>query len=198
LIASVFVLGEFCESVFYFVFRKSGVVNFSELFGRGHSFEQEVYLFDVPGVFTSWTDGVPFGGWEVVLGGDSISELLNLLLNFLSVILLFLPGDSLDDNLSQSTIFVFFQTLLTVCFSVLDILVFFIFFELMVIPMFLFFAFFSTRERRSRAYWYFFFYTVIGSVPFLLGIFYLRDLVGSTSYNVIEAHTISYADQCIL
>jgi hypothetical protein len=62
LIASVFVLGEFCESVFYFVFRTGGVVNFSELFGRGHSFEQEVYLFDLPGAFTSWTDGVPFGG----------------------------------------------------------------------------------------------------------------------------------------
>ena len=59
LIASIFVLGEFCESVFYFVFNGSGTFSFFEVFTRGHNFEQEIYLFELPSVFTFWQDGVP-------------------------------------------------------------------------------------------------------------------------------------------
>ena len=55
--ASIFVLGEFCESVFYFFYSGSGSVTFFEIFTRGHNFEQEVYLFELPTIFTLWSDG---------------------------------------------------------------------------------------------------------------------------------------------
>jgi NADH:ubiquinone oxidoreductase subunit 4 (subunit M) len=56
-------------------------------------------------------------------------------------------------------------------FCVLDLLLFYIFFESVLIPMYLIIGFWGSRERKIRAAFYFFLYTLLGSVLMLLAIF---------------------------
>lgn len=67
-------------------------------------------------------------------------------------------------------------------FSVLDILAFYILFEAILIPMFLIIGVWGSREEKVKAAFYFFFYTLIGSLLMLLSIFKLYSLTGTTSY----------------
>nr|ALO20622.1 NADH dehydrogenase subunit 4 [Melicertum octocostatum] len=68
-------------------------------------------------------------------------------------------------------------------FSVLDILGFYILFEAILIPMFLIIGVWGSREEKVRAAFYFFFYTLIGSLLMLLCIFKLYSLTGTTNYH---------------
>jgi NADH-quinone oxidoreductase subunit M len=185
LLATTFILSELFESVITFL--TNNTQDKWEENWTGHNLTEEIYTFSMPEFLVSSFHTTT---WEVAFGGDSISDLLNILLNVLSITLLFLPSDSYSDNISQFTLFSLFQSLIAVCFSTLDLLIFFIFFELLVIPMFIFFLVYSPRARRTRAFWYFFFYTAFGSTPFLTGIFVIRELTGSTNYNILEATSL--------
>ena len=68
-------------------------------------------------------------------------------------------------------------------FSVLDILVFYILFEAILIPMFLIIGIWGSREEKVKAAFYFFFYTLIGSLLMLLSIFKLYSITGTTNYH---------------
>ena len=135
---------------------------------------------------------------EFLFGTDAIADLMILLLSFLSFVLVFSPTDDLEDFISQGLFFSFFQGLLELCFASLDLFVFFLFFEVLVVPMFLFFALYSSRYRRFRAYFYFFLYTCVGSIPFLMGIIYLRYAVGTTSLILLEHVPLSFYEQRFL
>ena len=67
-------------------------------------------------------------------------------------------------------------------FSSLDILVFYILFEAILIPMFLIIGVWGSREEKVKAAFYFFFYTLIGSLLMLLSIFKLYSIAGTTNY----------------
>ena len=67
-------------------------------------------------------------------------------------------------------------------FSVLDILLFYILFEAILIPMFLVIGVWGSREEKVKAAFYFFFYTLIGSLLMLISIFKLYSLTGTTNY----------------
>ena len=70
-------------------------------------------------------------------------------------------------------------------FAALDLLLFYILFEGILIPMFLLIGIWGSREEKVRASYYFFFYTLIGSVFMLLGIFQLYDTTGTTDYQTL-------------
>lgn len=67
-------------------------------------------------------------------------------------------------------------------FTVLDILVFYILFEAILIPMFLIIGLWGSREEKVKAAFYFFFYTLIGSLLMLLSIFKIYSITGTTNY----------------
>jgi NADH:ubiquinone oxidoreductase subunit 4 (subunit M) len=69
---------------------------------------------------------------------------------------------------------------------------------MLTIPMFLFFAICGSRDRRMRAFNYFFWYTVFGSVPFLIGILYLKSLTNSTDYTVLSNYLFTPQEQIII
>lgn len=77
------------------------------------------------------------------------------------------------------------EILLIGVFSVLDLIVFYILFEGILIPMFLVIGIWGTREEKVQASYYFFFYTFIGSVFMLLGIFNLYSYAGTTDYHAL-------------
>ena len=70
-------------------------------------------------------------------------------------------------------------------FTILDILGFYILFESILIPMFLVIGVWGSREEKVKAAFYFFFYTLVGSLLMLLGIFKIYSVLGSTNYQTI-------------
>jgi len=67
-------------------------------------------------------------------------------------------------------------------FTILDILGFYVLFEAILIPMYLIIGIWGSRKEKVSASYYFFFYTLIGSLLMLVGILYLYNVAGTTDY----------------
>lgn len=89
------------------------------------------------------------------------------------------------------------EVLLVLTFYTTDLLWFYVFFEGLLIPMFLMIGIWGARERKIKAAYYFFLYTLFGSFFLLFGILYLYFITGSTNYFVL-LNTALAADQQIL
>jgi len=83
-------------------------------------------------------------------------------------------------------------------FSILDLLLFYIFFESILIPMYLIVGVWGSRERKIRAAYFFFLYTLLGSVLMLLSILYIYYQVGTTDYEVLITFIFSALEQKFL
>ena len=83
-------------------------------------------------------------------------------------------------------------------FCILDLLLFYIFFESVLIPMFLIIGIWGSRERKIRAAFLFFLYTLFGSVAMLISILYIYYHVGTTDYKVLLTFSFSLIEQKFL
>jgi NADH-ubiquinone oxidoreductase chain 4 len=72
-------------------------------------------------------------------------------------------------------------------FSVLDILLFYISFEAILIPKYLIIGFYGSRNRKIEAKNKFFIYTLIGSLFLLLSVKYIIIQTGTSDYQLILA-----------
>jgi NADH:ubiquinone oxidoreductase subunit 4 (subunit M) len=80
------------------------------------------------------------------------------------------------------------ELLIIVIFSVRDIIIFYICFEGILIPMYIIIGRYGSRERKVRAGYLFFIYTLVGSLLMLLGIVVIIVKTGTT--NMIEIREI--------
>lgn len=83
-------------------------------------------------------------------------------------------------------------------FSILDLLLFYIFFESVLIPMYLIVGVWGSRERKIKAAYFFFIYTLLGSVLMLLSILYIYYQAGTTDYEVLLTFIFSKVEQKFL
>jgi len=90
------------------------------------------------------------------------------------------------------------ESMLCLVFSILDILGFYIFFESILIPMYLIIGIWGAREEKILAGYYFFIYTLIGSVLFLLSIIYIYYEIGTTNYIYILNYKFNFYQQIFL
>jgi proton-translocating NADH-quinone oxidoreductase chain M len=81
--------------------------------------------------------------------------------------------------------FLVMESLLVIVFCILDLLLFYVFFESVLIPMFLIVGVWGSRERKIRAAYMLFLYTLIGSVLMLLAILLMYSIAGTTDYQVL-------------
>jgi len=81
-------------------------------------------------------------------------------------------------------------------FLATDVLTFYIFFEAVLIPMFLIIGLYGSRVRKIRAAYFFFRYTLVGSVLMLLAILYLYRSLGTRDMAVL-ALTMDHIPQGI-
>jgi len=77
-------------------------------------------------------------------------------------------------------------------FSSLDILVFYLLFEAVLIPMFFVIGFYGSRERRIRASYLLFLYTLFSSLIMFLSILFIFFKYGTTDYLILK--TIIFDD----
>jgi len=70
-------------------------------------------------------------------------------------------------------------------FTSLNILMFYILFEIILIPMFIIIGVWGSRKEKERAAYYFFFYTLVGSLFMLLSIFAIYENMGTLDYQLL-------------
>jgi len=90
------------------------------------------------------------------------------------------------------------ELFLLIIFSVLDLFLFYIFFEAILIPMYLMIGFWGSRERKIRAVYLFFFYTLCGSIMMLLGILYIYSVTGTSNIEYILTWNFTFTEQLFL
>lgn len=90
------------------------------------------------------------------------------------------------------------ELFLLIIFSVLDLMLFYIFFEAILIPMYLIIGVWGSRERKIRAVYLFFFYTLCGSLLMLIGILYIYNQVGTLNLEYLLTWNFSLTEQIFL
>lgn len=119
---------------------------------------------------TKWLDAL---GAKVILGIDGVSLVLILLTVLLAPVTCVAARSSIETR--QKTFWFWFlilQTAMLGALMSLDLFLFFVFWELMLIPMYLMIGIWGGKNR-IYAGLKFFLYTVIGSLPMLIAILYL-------------------------
>lgn len=90
------------------------------------------------------------------------------------------------------------ELILILIFSILDIFLFYIFFESSLIPMFFIVGFWGSRSRRIKAVFYLFIYTMSTALLTLIGIFYIINQVGSLFYPDLLYYNFNIFEQKFL
>ena len=142
---------------------------------------------------------LPILNLNVTLGIDGISLFFLLLTTLLIPICILLSWNSVKKDLKEYLIaFLFLEFFLIGVFCILDLLLFYIFFESVLIPMFLIIGVWGSRERKILASYYFFLYTLLGSVIMLISILYIYYQVGTTDYEMLLTFSFSELEQKFL
>jgi NADH-quinone oxidoreductase subunit M len=130
-----------------------------------------------------------FGPWlEWHLGIDGIALMLILLSVFLMPICVLAGWESVKTRVPEYlAAFLVMESLMIGTFAARDMLLFYVFFEAGLIPMFLIIGIWG-GARRIYASYKFFLYTLLGSVLMLVGMLWMVSEVGSTDIAVLLAH----------
>ena len=133
---------------------------------------------------------------NLTLGIDGISLFFVILTTLLIFLCLLSSWDSIKFNVKEYLIcFLILEFFLIGVFCVLDLLLFYIFFESVLIPMYFIIGVWGSRERKIRAAYFFFLYTLLGSVFMLLGILYIYYQVGTTDYETLLSVLLTEKEQ---
>lgn len=122
------------------------------------------------------------------MGVDGISVLFVLLTTLLMPICILASWDSIDKQIKEYMIaFLLLETFMIGVFCALDLILFYLFFEAGLIPMFLIIGVWG-GERRIYASFKFFLYTLLGSVLMLLAMLAMYLQAGTTEIPVLMQH----------
>ncbi|MFC3676647.1 NADH-quinone oxidoreductase subunit M [Ferrovibrio xuzhouensis] len=129
--------------------------------------------------FVEKTDWIG-AGINYHMGVDGISMLFVLLTTFLMPLCILASWEAIGTRVKEYMIaFLVMETLMIGVFCALDLVLFYLFFEAGLIPMFLIIGIWGGK-RRIYASFKFFLYTLLGSVLMLLAILYMYFVAGTT------------------
>lgn len=136
--------------------------------------------------------------FDFYLGLDGLSIYFVLLTTIITPIALLSNWNSINENVrSYVIIILLLETLLLAVFLVLDVLLFYIFFESILPPIFILIGLFGSSNK-VRASFYFFLYTLIGSLFLLLSILAMSSIMGTTDFDALCKTNFKYSTQLFL
>ena len=136
--------------------------------------------------------------FDFYLGLDGLSIYFVLLTTIITPIALLSNWNSIQDNVrSYVIIILLLETLLLAVFLVLDILLFYIFFESILPPLFILIGLFGSSNK-VRASFYLFLYTLFGSLFLLLSILTMSSIMGTTDFDALYKTNFNYSTQLYL
>ena len=136
--------------------------------------------------------------FDFYLGIDGLSIYFVLLTTIIMPIALLSNWTSISENIKSYVIIILLlETLLLAVFLVLDILLFYIFFESILPPLFILIGLFGSSNR-VRASFYLFLYTLLGSLFLLLSILTMSSIMGTTDFDALYKTNFNYLTQLFL
>ena len=133
-----------------------------------------------------WIEGTNIG---YRMGVDGISIFFVLLSTLLTPICILASWEAIENRVREYMMaFLILETMMVGMFCALDILVFYIFFEGVLIPMFIIIGVWG-GARRVYASFKFFLYTLLGSVLMLVAILVMYFMAGTTDVVVLSKFT---------
>tara|TARA_B100000927_G_scaffold291645_1_gene295129 strand:- start:449 stop:1972 length:1524 start_codon:yes stop_codon:yes gene_type:complete len=129
------------------------------------------------------------------VGIDGISLFLIILTTFLMPFCVLASWNSISIKIKDYMVaFLILESLMIGVFCALDLVVFYLFFEACLIPMFLIIGVWG-GARRVYATFKFFLYTLSGSVLMLIAIIYIYIVTGTTDVTILSGYDFNYAIQ---
>ena len=136
--------------------------------------------------------------YDFYLGIDGLSIYFVLLTTIIVPIALLSNWKSINENIKSYVIIILLlESLLLAVFLVLDILLFYIFFESILPPLFLLIGLFGSSNK-VRASFYLFLYTLFGSLFLLLSILTMSSIMGTTDFDALYKTNFNYSTQLFL
>jgi len=145
--------------------------------------------------FHTWFDKFDINYY---LGVDGVSIPLILLTTFLVPICLLCSWNSIQNRVKEFVIyFLLLESFIIGVFVSIDLVIFYVFFEAVLIPMFLIIGIWG-GENRLYATFKFFLYTLAGSVLMLLAIIYIISITNTGNIEIISKFIFDENIQLIL
>ena len=127
---------------------------------------------------------------EYYLGVDGISMPFILLTTFLTVVVVIAGWEVIQQRTAQyMAAFLIMEGLMIGVFCALDSILFYLFWEAMLVPMYLIIGIWGGKNRVYAAI-KFFLYTLLGSLLMLVGFIYLYFAAGNT-FSILEFHQVA-------
>ena len=145
--------------------------------------------------FVERHEWIPSIGAEYLIGVDGFSSLLILLATLMGSIAILSSWTAITTRVKEYYIFLLvLQTGMIGAFVSLDFLLFFLFWEVMLVPMYFLIGIWGSANRLYSAI-KFFLFTLVGSVVMLLGIlavyFYHHEVTGIYSFDITRFHELN-------
>lgn len=141
----------------------------------------------------------PFLNLYYTIGIDGISLFFIILTTFITVICILVSWSSVQIRLKDYLLcFLILEFFLIQVFCVLDLFLFYIYFESVLIPMFLIIGIWGSRQRKIRAAYQFFLYTLTGSLIMLLALLIVYFQTGTTDLQILWFSEFSEFKQILL
>ncbi|MFH1803397.1 MAG: NADH-quinone oxidoreductase subunit M [Pseudomonadota bacterium] len=141
---------------------------------------------------TAWMPGLNI---SYHMGVDGISMLFVILATFLTPICILSAWEAIEKRVKEYMIaFLILETMMIGMFSALDAMLFYIFFEGVLIPMFIIIGVWG-GQRRVYAAFKLFLYTLLGSVLMLVALLAMYFDAGTTDIPSLMAHDFGYTMQ---
>jgi len=144
--------------------------------------------------FVEAANWIPSFGVQYKMGVDGVSLLLVVLTTLLSFISILSSWTAIKERVKEY--YVFFLLLevgMLGVFCALDLFLFYIFWEVMLVPMYFIIGVWG-GPRKLYAAIKFFLYTLLGSVLMLLGIialyFFAGDVLGERTFDIVKLHEL--------
>jgi NADH-ubiquinone oxidoreductase chain 4 len=136
--------------------------------------------------------------FDFYLGIDGLSIYFILLTTIIMPISLLSNWNSITTNIRSFLIIILLlETLLLAVFLVLDILLFYIFFESILPPLFILIGLYGSGNK-IRASFYLFLYTLLGSLFLLIAILTMSSIMGTTDFDALFKTNFNYYTQLFL
>jgi NADH-quinone oxidoreductase subunit M len=136
-------------------------------------------------------------GLTYKMGVDGISVLFVMLTTFLMPLVIWSAWDVKVRVKEYMIAFLILETLMLGVFMALDLVLFYLFFEAGLIPMFLIIGIWGGKDRIYAAF-KFFLYTFLGSVLMLVAMVGMFADAGTTDIPTLMTHQFAFADMTVL
>nr|YP_009541995.1 NADH dehydrogenase subunit 4 [Neogoniolithon spectabile]AYR06665.1 NADH dehydrogenase subunit 4 [Neogoniolithon spectabile] len=130
------------------------------------------------------------------MGIDGISLFFIILTTFLILLCILVSWESIKIYVKEYLIsFLILEFFFDSSISVLDLFLFYLYFESVLMPMFLIIGIWGSRSRKVRAAYQFFLYTLIGSLLMLVSLVAIYFITGTTNILVLNSFEFTETQQ---